>query len=52
MARIDLPGVLVQLEEPGGKDRSARGTGVVRRPWCKDRSARGIGAVRRPWWQG
>ena len=33
MARIYLPGVLVQSEDPGGKDRSARGTGAVRRTW-------------------
>ena len=31
--QVDLPGVLVESEDPGGKGRSARGTGGVRRPW-------------------
>ena len=35
MARVDLPGVLVKSEEPGGEGRSARGTGEVRRPWWR-----------------
>ena len=30
MARVDLPGVLMESEDPGGKGRSARGTGGVR----------------------
>ena len=52
MARIDLPGVLLQLEDPGGKDRSARVLVQSENPGGKDRSARCTGAVRSPWWQG
>ena len=32
MVKVDLPGVLVKSEDPGGEGRSARGTGEVRRP--------------------
>ena len=33
MARVDLPGVLMQSEVPTGEGRSARGTDAVRSPW-------------------
>ena len=36
MARVDLPGVLMKSEDPGGEGRSVRGTDEVRSPGGED----------------
>ena len=36
--QVDLPGVLMSSEAPGGEGRSARGTNIVRSPWWRGRA--------------